>query len=276
MKRYVILISIILHSLTSLHAQQPVVLDSDTLLELTHQQADSLSFRFMHHYTINFNFLIVVDSMALVPHETDIIDTCYVYKDDVVVVADIRYSNQGDVWIKLFCDQMTMGWVKETELLKCAIPNDRISEALFWLSGSRGVWMSLLLLLGIFGFFFMMKRKRKIHVFQKQTPRIVTLYSVMLVMLVIVLATLYAGIQTFAPEYWQEYYFHPTLNPLMLPNIMALLVLSVWLVVIVFIALIFVIYDYFFFAEGVYYLLETTGICMLAYLMISWMILFIF
>ena len=86
---------------------------ADTLLELTQKQADSLEFRLLHHYTNNFNFVVKVDSLVLIPREDEMNDTSRVRKNDRIAVADIR--EQDTIWIKVARDQFTMGWISEDD-----------------------------------------------------------------------------------------------------------------------------------------------------------------
>lgn len=203
--------------------------ETDTLFKLTPEQADSLFFRFSHHYTVNSNFLISADSLTLIPHESDFMDTCYVYDKDVVVVADIRPTNTDTVWIKLFRDQMTMGWVTEHDLLESATPDDVISQIINYFSKHMHLaYLVVALLLVIGSMFFKLSK----------------LYSVLSVLttLGITINLWYVIVQE--PDFWLEYYFHPTLNPFILPTEMMTAVIIFWLACIINIALLFVLSDY--------------------------------
>ena len=103
-------------------------LAADTLLELTQKQADSLEFRLLHHYTLNFNFVVKADSLVLIPREDELNDTSRVRKHDRIAVADIRELDT--IWIKVARDQFTMGWIPEDELLKGVVPDDPISQVI--------------------------------------------------------------------------------------------------------------------------------------------------
>lgn len=246
-------------------------------INLSQQQADSIIFRLTHHYSLNFNFLVKSDSIMLVPREGDIItDTCMVHAGDIIAVADIKIlpgDSIDSVWVKVASNQMTMGWLPEHTLLKSATPDDAISEIIDMLSDSRIIWMSVLALLGIAGLFI---RKRKEVLSIKNLHNLSSLddmkspYPYAFLIMTAVLASLYASIQNFTPEFWQEYYFHPTLNPLVLPPLMATLVIMAWLLVITFIAVIDEVYHHFYFLPGVTYLAKLVGLSMLVYLVISW------
>ena len=103
------------------------IVEDSTLMDITPKQVDSLVFRLTHHYSENFNFLVKADSLKLIPREGDLImDTCLVYKDDVIAVAAIK-TIPGDsidsIWVKVASNQTTMGWIPESELLKGTTPD---------------------------------------------------------------------------------------------------------------------------------------------------------
>lgn len=246
-------------------------------INLSQQQADSIIFRLTHHYSLNFNFLVKSDSLTLIPREGDIItDTCVVRAGDIVAVADIKVvpgDSIDSVWVKVASSQMTMGWLPEHDLLKGATPDDTISEIIDMLSDSRIIWMSVLALLGIIGLFM---RRKKDNISIKNLHNLSFLddmnspYPYISLIMTAILASLYASIQNFTPEFWQEYYFHPTLNPLVLPPFMATLVIMAWMLVITFIAVIDEVYHHFYFLPGITYLAKLVGLSMLVYLIISW------
>ena len=253
------------------------LVEDSTLMDITPQQVDSLVFRLTHHYSENFNFLVKADSLRLIPREGDLItDTCHVYKDDVIAVAEIK-TIPGDsidsIWVKVASNQTTMGWIPENELLKGTTPDDLISEMLDALSSSRAIWMSALAVIGLIAIIIgrrkSVKRQELLNVFnfldEMQSP-----YPALFLLLVAIMASIYASVQNFVPEFWQEYYFHPTLNPLVLPPLMALLVVVLWLVIITFIAVIDEVYHHFYFTPGIIHLAKISGAAMMVYLIISW------
>lgn len=256
-----------------------------TVPKLTPQQVDSVVFRLTHHYGPNFNFELKADSMILVPREGDLIqDTCVVRNKDLLVVAQIKRIEASDstmedtFLIKVAHDQTTMGWVKESELLENAVPDDPISQLIDFMTGSRAIWMSSFLGFGVIAFFFRKMRKQKMSIGLSDLNvvdliEMDSFYPSLLLILVACVAALYASVQNFVPEFWQEYYFHPTMNPLLLPPIMAVLVTLVWLTLIVIVAVVIEVYNNFYSFRGIIYLFEIAGVCMLVYLLISWTIL---
>ena len=248
----------------------------DTFLTLSPQQADSLYFRLSHHYSENFNFVVKADSLTLIPREGDLLtDTCKVYSGDLIAVASIK-TIPGDsidsVWVKVAHDQFTMGWIPEDELLKGVVPDDSISEMLDLMTGSRGFWMSALVFCGIIGFFLRKGKVEKLQIVRFNDMD--SFYPLLFLTAVAIMASVYASIQNFVPEYWQEYYYHPTLNPLQLPALMSSLVVLLWVVIILYIAVVDEVYHNFYFVPGVAYLLELTGLAMVLYLVVSWSTIF--
>ena len=252
-------------------------IEDSTLMSLTPQQVDSMVFRLTHHYSENFNFLVKADSLKLIPREGDLLlDTCHVYKDDIIAVAAIK-TVPGDsidsIWVKVASNQTTMGWIRESELLKGATPDDLISEMLDALSSSRAIWMSALLAVGLIAIIIGKKKtvkKQELFHLPNFLDEMESPYPAFFLLLVGIMASIYASVQNFVPEFWQEYYFHPTLNPLVLPPIMATLVVVLWLVIITFLAVIDEVYHHFYFLPGIIHLAKILGAAMLVYLVISW------
>ena len=244
----------------------------DTIPHLTRLKADSLKFRLTHHYSENFNFRVTADSIKLVPLELgSAIDTCTVRKGDLIAVVQIQQNpndSTASVWVKMARDQFTMGWIKESDLLPSVVPDDIISEALNYMTDSRTVWMLSIIAFGIAAFFLRRHRNRKLQILK--FDEMDSFYPILFLILTAMLSCLYTSIQIFVPEYWQEFYFNPTLNPMQLPPIMALLVTLMWSIAIVLIAVIDDVYNNFYAAPGIMYLCETLGLGMLTYLFFSW------
>ncbi len=260
---------------SSAQATQTAEESGDTLMRLSPQQVDSLVFRLTHHYGPNFNFEVKEDSLVLVPREGDLIqDTCVVRNGDLLVVAEVKRivaadSTQEDTFlIKVAHNQLTMGWVEEKELLRNVVPDDPISQIIDFLTGSRAIWMSALLGFGLLGFFFHRMRKQQMGIVS--LSEMDSFYPHLLIILVGCVAMLYASVQNFVPEFWQEFYYHPTMNPLLLPPVMAVLVTLVWLTLIVLVAVVIEVYNNLYSFRGIIYLLEIAGLCMVVYLLISW------
>lgn len=280
MKQQLLLVLMVIFQVVPAFGQE-----TDSLLLLTQEQADSLEFRLKHHYTNNFNFRVKADSIQLVPRDDEMTDTCVVFMNDIIAVAKIKTVNDT-VWVKVARDQITMGWVTEEQLLGSSTPDDGISVIIDRLTGTRAIWMSSLLALGILALFFIRHKTRVRHIHSRlleitgrkseKTQYIANgkkwsgvFEYPLLLLITCAVATIYTGVQTHAPEFWQEYYFHPTLNPLILPGIMSVLLTLVWLQVISFIAIVIDVYNNYYFIPGAKLILEVLGAAMLTYLIVS-------
>ena len=73
----------------------------------------------------------------------------------------------------------------------------------------------------------------------------------------------------FCPEEWQEFYFHPTLNPFSQPRLLALFLSSVWAILIVGIAVVDDTFRHLNVSDGVLYLLGLAGVCAVCYIVFT-------
>ena len=206
--------------------------------DLTRQQIDSISFSTTHHYTQNFNFLVTADQLPLADALPDMaFDTMYVVRGERIVVADIQTvptDTIDSVWVKVAHDQITQGWIRETDLLQGVSPDDSISQFIDFFSDAHLlVFMAFCVLVGsAYG----VRRLLRHQAYIVHVNDIDSFYPTLLCLLIASSATLYASIQMFGAESWRHYYFHPSLNPFALPLHLALFVASVWAIVIVAVA----------------------------------------
>jgi len=248
--------------------------DSDSIIfaNYTDAQIDSLNFRVKHHYSINYNFAVKSDSLVLVPQYDDINhDTTSIYKGDIIVVANTRTIHQDSIdsiWIKVARDQYTMGWIRESELLHGTVPDDMISQLISSLSSRKAICVAIILGLGIIAF--MLRRAKAKRLVFLRFDVMDSFYPPLFLILVATLTVVYVSIQNFAPWYWQEYFYHPSINPLVLPRILALLVSIAWVVLIVLLAIVDEAYHHFSALHAIYYVAETLGIAMVVFLFFSW------
>ena len=248
----------------------------DSLVQepMTREQTDSLVFRLTHHYSLNYNFVVQADSLVLVPRPEELAaDTCVVREDALIAVAMIRTDgwpgvegeDMDSVWLKIVAEDGTMGWIGEQELLASVVPDNYISKVLHWQNSVRLEWKGLILLLGVVGFLVLRLLQRK-----KRSLRLMAMdsfYPYFLILLMAGLAVVYRTVMTDLPEYWAEYYFHPTLNPLLLPFPLSLTMVLVWMILIVALAIAFDVHRHLSFLEGVAFICETAGLSILTYLL---------
>ena len=202
---------------------------------LNKQQLDSISFSTTHHYTLNYNFLVHSELLPLADNMGDMaFDTMYVTKGQRIVVADIRTvptDTIDSVWVKVARDQITQGWIRESELLESVSPDDPISQFIDVFSNTHLlVFLAFFVIVGsVYGMRKLLRRNAYIVHFND----IDSFYPTLLCILMACSATAYATIQTYGAEQWRHYYFHPSLNPFTLPFTLGLFVASVWAIIII-------------------------------------------
>ncbi len=203
--------------------------------DLTKQQMDSISFSTTHHYTQNFNFVVNANRLPLADALPDMaFDTLYVVSGERIVVADITTvpsDTIDSVWVKVARDQITQGWIRESELLQGVSPDDPISQFIDFFSDTH--LLVFLAFCVLVGGAFAMRRLLRRRAYIVHFNDIDSLYPTLLCMLIAASATLYASIQMFGAESWRHFYFHPSLNPFALPFHLGLFVASVWAIIIV-------------------------------------------
>ncbi len=225
-------------------------------------------------------------------------DSMLIHASDPLVVADIMYVPQDtidSVWVKVARDQGTQGWVREKVLTKYTVADAPISRFIHFFSDSRtiifvsmlGVFILLLILTLLFR-----QNKAEYKDANKHPLRRVlnqigisagllapggwrgayrSFYPTLLCLTISAATALYCSIQHFVPSTWVEYYYHPTLNPFSpdLPPIMQLFVASVWLLVVVSVAVVIELWRE---EESAYLLSHIAGlacICVLIYLVLT-------
>ena len=251
--------------------QQPAA-----FVEYSDRQLDSISFSTTHHYTNKFNFLVFKDSLELMRQQPEEyisglpVDTFAVKKNHLLVVTDIRMVPQDSidsVWVQLATENNDFGWIQESKLLPRVVPDDPISEFIMTFSN-----VHLLIFLVVIVVITMAYLVRKVfhsngkivHFNDIDSP-----YPVTLVLLVSISAAFYGWIQSFEPEVWRHFYFHPSLNPFAVPHLLGVFLALVWAVLIVALACVDEVYHRLTFGEGLLYLGGLAGVCALDYIIFS-------
>lgn len=205
---------------------------------------DAEQFQASHHYWLNFNFL-TTDSLSLHPvvygdyasifdseDKSLASDLCIVVTDLAIVPADTIDS----VWVKVAADAELNGWVRESELLERAVPDNNLSRFIYEFSDHRAhVMLGVLALAFLVFCFAYYRRSQRYFIHFRDVP---SFYPTLLTLVVSSSAALYGSLQRFYPEVWEAYYFSPTINPFGHAPILLVFLLSVWLIVIVLIAVI--------------------------------------
>lgn len=238
----------------------------------------SLDFMNQHHYGLNYNFKVCGDSLWLQadrPMHTDFKgsyfhDSLCVYQGDLLVVADLAIIPEDpvdSVWVKVARDQSTMGWVHESNLLEQVVPDDSISEFIHVFSNKHLLYfLSASVVLFFLYLIRRMRRQRFRMVFYND---ISSFYPTGLCLVIAIAAVLYALIQRNVPSVWVEFYFHPTLNPFGQPFVLGAFLTTVWLMLILGIAVVDDVLRQLSVSEAISYLLGLLGVCMLCYLFFS-------
>lgn len=243
---------------------------------LTEQQLDSISFYTTHHYTQNYNFQVRVDSVPLIvqlPVEAINempIDTLMVYRNDHIVVADITtvpVDTIDSIWVKVARDQQTFGWIHEHDMLLAVSPDDPISEFIDVFSDVHLLVFLTFVVAVVAAYIYRRQMRRQAHLVHFND--IASFYPTLLCLLVASSATLYSSIQLFDPEKWRHFYFNPTLNPFAVPLSLGLFLVSVWVILIVAIAVLDDVRRLLPFGEAVLYLLGLGATCAVAYIVFS-------
>lgn len=246
------------------------------MVEYSDRQLDSISFSTTHHYTNKFNFLVFKDSLELMRQQPEEyisglpVDTFVVKKNHLLVVTDIRMVPQDSidsVWVQLATENNDFGWIQESKLLPRVVPDDPISEFIMTFSN-----VHLLIFLVVIVVITMAYLVRKVfhsngkivHFNDIDSP-----YPVTLVLLVSISAAFYGWIQSFEPEVWRHFYFHPSLNPFAVPHLLGVFLALVWAVLIVALACVDEVYHRLTFGEGLLYLGGLAGVCALDYIIFS-------
>lgn len=246
------------------------------MVEYSDRQLDSISFSTTHHYTNKYNFLVFKDSLELMRQQPEEyisglkVDTFAVKKNHLLVVTDIRMVPQDSidsVWVQLATENNDFGWVRESKLLRKVVPDDPISEFIMTFSN-----VHLLIFLVVIVVITMAYLVRKVfhsngkivHFNDIDSP-----YPVTLVLLVSISAAFYGWIQSFEPEMWRHFYFHPSLNPFAVPHLLGVFLALVWAVLIVALACVDEVYHRLTFGEGLLYLGGLAGVCALDYIIFS-------
>lgn len=246
------------------------------MVEYSDRQLDSISFSTTHHYTNKYNFLVFKDSLELMRQQPEEyisglkVDTFAVKENHLLVVTDIRMVPQDSidsVWVQLATENNDFGWVRESKLLRRVVPDDPISEFIMTFSN-----VHLLIFLVVIVVITMAYLVRKVfhsngkivHFNDIDSP-----YPVTLVLLVSISAAFYGWIQSFEPEMWRHFYFHPSLNPFAVPHLLGVFLALVWAVLIVALACVDEVYHRLTFGEGLLYLGGLAGVCALDYIIFS-------
>ena len=92
-----------------------------------------------------------------------------------------------------------------------------------------------------------------------------SVYPLLLCLLMAFSATVYESMQVFVPETWEHFYFNPTLSPFKVPFILRSFLLSIWLFIIVLLAVLDDLFRQLSPAAAMFYLLGLASCCIFCY-----------
>ena len=225
---------------------------------------DSLAYLFRYHYTWNTNLEVLDDSVRL---EYLPVKDAYVSlnKGDRVVVAEFSIHPQDSVdsvWVKLAHSQDVQGWVRNRDLVRSFVPTDSISQFIYLFSNTHASYFVIIfaLFVGAYLLRAFMKKQLQMVYFND----IDSVYPLFLCLLMAFSATVYETMQVFVPDTWEHFYFNPTLSPFKVPFILSVFLLSIWLFIVVTLA---VLDDLFhqLTPAAVFYLLGLMSCCIFCY-----------
>ena len=264
----------VLFSLTSCYYSHPH--QEDHWAVSNGNDVDSVEFYIGHHYWKNY-FFQAVDSFTLsvAPDYEKCflssIDTSVrkVEKGEVVGVMSIgvdKSTAPSTVWVKVARDQLCQGWIKEKKLMDCVVPDTPISRFIYHFSDRNLLVVMACIAMAILFYLIQGARHKRLQIVHFND--IHSFYPTLLCLTVSLGAVLYGTVQCYAPETWVEYYFHPTLNPLdpKLPFILSAFVASVWLMLLVGIAVVDDLLHLPDITGSLAYLTGLAGVCMILYL----------
>ena len=272
-KFYLCFLSMMILMLNSCYHQNPETSDAWIVTE---EQMDSISFYTTHHYTQNYNFMVTADSLRLIVQQPSellsemLVVTIAVYHDDRLVVADIMSlpsDTMDSVWVQVARDQMTIGWIREKEMLPGVAPDNPISQFIDFFSDTHLLLMLAFwaVVAAIYTIWALTRRNAKIVHFND----IPSFYPTLLALFVAASAVFYSTIQLAAPDSWRHYYYHPTLNPFAAPLHLSVFIVSVWGLLLISLAAVDDIRRHLSLGETILYGLGLMGVCAINYVVFS-------
>lgn len=258
MKKWIFLLLSLLFVAASCHYPAPY----KSTKEMKKSTKDSLAYLHQCHFTYNTNFEVSADSLRLVclPIEGDSVT---IYKGDRVVVADFSTHANDTLWVKLAHSQDAQGWLPADDVVRYFVPTDSISQFIHFFSNSHTVYFIGILMIFVVVYFVRLILRRRISVVFFQD--IDSLYPLFLCFLMAFAATLYETMQKFTPDTWQHFYFNPTLSPFHVPFILSIFLLSLWLFLIISVAVLDDIFHQLRLPSAIFYLFGLLASCVFCY-----------
>jgi hypothetical protein len=197
-------------------------------------------------------------------------DSFSIFRKQQLAVSDIHILPQDSidsVWVQVVSEQGRMGWIHEKEMLTSVVPTDPISQ--FVMFFSRTHTMLAVILVVIMSAIYIMRLSNMRNAPLVHLRDIDSFYPSLLCIIVACSATFYASLQMFGPDTWQHFYFHPSINPFIMPPILAVFISSVWAMLIVGIATVDDVRHKLPLEDAILYLFGLVGVCSILYIIFS-------
>lgn len=252
---------------------QHIVLDSPEA-----NVTDSSALQLSRPYGVGYNLLVRADSLLLLEERPmhwsegamEGSDSLWVRRRDAVVIAALTVIPEDSidsVWVKVARDQVTMGWLHESELLEATSPEDPISQFILFFSNGHVLWF--LVIMGAVVLVVLLHVLRRLRFRMLLFDDIPSMYPTLLSVTLSIAALLYAFIQHYHPQQWVQFFYHPTLNPFSQPALLCTFLCTVWALFLLALTTIDDVLKLLSLRDAALYLISLAAICMVLYLVLS-------
>ena len=188
------------------------------------------------------------------------------HKGDRVVVAEFAIhpaDSVDSVWVKLAHTQEVQGWLRQSDMKRAFAPTDSISQAIYLFSDTHASYFVIVFALFVAVWLFRAFRKKQLKLVYFDD--IDSVYPLLLCLLMAFSATIYESMQVFVPATWEHFYYNPTLSPFKVPFVLSVFLTSIWLFLIVLLAVLDDLFRQLSPAAAVCYLLGLASCCIFCY-----------
>lgn len=148
-------------------------------------------------------------------------------------------------------------------MIRAFVPTDSISQAIYLFSDTHASYFIVIFALFVAAWLFRAFRRKQLQMVYFND--IDSVYPLLLCLLLAFSATVYESMQVFVPETWQHFYFNPTLSPFKVPFVLSVFLMSLWLFVIVLLAVLDDLFRQLSPEAAVFYLLGLASCCIFCY-----------
>ncbi|WP_288179908.1 hypothetical protein, partial [Bacteroides sp. CAG:633] len=188
------------------------------------------------------------------------------HRGDRVVVAEFAIhpaDSVDSVWVKLAHTQEVQGWLRQSDMKRDFAPTDSISQAIYLFSDTHASYFVIVFALFVAVWLFRAFRKKQLKLVYFDD--IDSVYPLLLCLLMAFSATIYESMQVFVPATWEHFYYNPTLSPFKVPFVLSVFLTSIWLFLIVLLAVLDDLFRQLSPAAAVCYLLGLASCCIFCY-----------